>query len=174
MIEDARSAHPEVSVRRLCELHGVSRSWFYEQQHREAVDPDQALVQDIEAVVEEFTGYGYRRVTCELARRGRPANHKRVLPNGSGEARPSTGHAGTPLAVPPAAPLPGDNGLDAPGSALPESAARGHPRTTGSSVAGGGRPTCECGEDLCTWPACWTALRGRWWGGQCPDSWTRS
>lgn len=30
MIEDARSAHPEVSVRRLCELHGVSRSWFYQ------------------------------------------------------------------------------------------------------------------------------------------------
>ena len=79
MIEDARSAHPEVSVRRLCELHGVSRSWFYEQQGREQVDADQALVGDIEAVVEEFSGYGYRRVTRELARRGRPANHKRVL-----------------------------------------------------------------------------------------------
>ncbi|WP_083807165.1 IS3 family transposase [Deinococcus geothermalis] len=35
--------------------------------------------QDIEAVVEEFSGYGYRRVTRELARRGRPVNHKRVL-----------------------------------------------------------------------------------------------
>lgn len=79
MIEDARNAHPEVSVRRLCELHGVSRSWFYQHQHREEVDPDQALVGDIEAVVEEFVGYGYRRVTRELARRGRPANHKRVL-----------------------------------------------------------------------------------------------
>lgn len=79
MIEDARHAHPEVSVRRLCELHGVSRSWFYKQQRREEVDPDQALVGDIEAVVEEFVGYGYRRVTRELARRGRPANHKRVL-----------------------------------------------------------------------------------------------
>ena len=79
MIEDARVAHPEVSVRRLCELHGVSRSWFYEQQRREEVDPDEALVGDIEAVVEEFVGYGYRRVTRELARRGRPANHKRVL-----------------------------------------------------------------------------------------------
>ena len=79
MIEDARLAHPEVSVRRLCELHGVSRSWFYQQQHRQEVNPDQALSQDIEAVVEEFVGYGYRRVTRELARRGRPANHKRVL-----------------------------------------------------------------------------------------------
>lgn len=79
MIADARSAHPEVSVRRLCELHGVSRSWFYEQQHREEVDPDRTLIGDIEAVVEEFSGSGYRRVTRELARRGRSANHKRVL-----------------------------------------------------------------------------------------------
>ncbi|SEJ85129.1 Transposase InsO and inactivated derivatives [Deinococcus reticulitermitis] len=79
MIEDARFAHPEVSVRRLCELHGVSRSWFYQRQHQEEVDPDEALVGDIEAVVVEFIGYGYRRVTRELARRGHPANHKRVL-----------------------------------------------------------------------------------------------
>lgn len=43
------------------------------------MDADQALSQDIEAVVEEFVGYGYRRVTRELDRRGRPANHKRVL-----------------------------------------------------------------------------------------------
>ena len=59
MIKDARVAHPEVSVRRLCDLHDVSRSWFYEQQGREEVDPDQALVGDIEAVVQEFVGYGY-------------------------------------------------------------------------------------------------------------------
>ncbi|WP_394649053.1 IS3 family transposase, partial [uncultured Deinococcus sp.] len=79
MIEDARVAHPEVSVRRLCELHDVSRAWFYDQQGREDVDPDQALVGDIEAVVQEFVGYGYRRVTRALAGRPRPANHKRVL-----------------------------------------------------------------------------------------------
>lgn len=63
MIEDARLAHPEVSVRRLCELHGVNRSWFYEQQGREEVDTDSALSQDIEAVVVEFHGYGYRLST---------------------------------------------------------------------------------------------------------------
>lgn len=79
MIEDARSAHPEVSVRRLCALHGVSRSWFYNRPAQEKMDADQALCQDIETVVEEFAGYGYRRVTRELARRGRPVNHKRVL-----------------------------------------------------------------------------------------------
>ena len=79
MIEAVSVAHPAVSVRRLCELHGVSRSWFYEQQGQAEVDPDQALVEDIEAVVEEFNGYGYRRVTHERARRGRRVNHKRVL-----------------------------------------------------------------------------------------------
>lgn len=79
MITDARNAHPTVSVRRLCELHQVSRSWFVHQLGREAVDPDRQLAEDIEAVVLKWTGYGYRRVTHELARRGRPANHKRVL-----------------------------------------------------------------------------------------------
>lgn len=79
MIQDARCAHPEVAVRRLCELHGVSRSWFYAQQDGAKKDADQALSEEIEAVVIEFQGYGYRRVTRELARRGRPVNHKRVL-----------------------------------------------------------------------------------------------
>lgn len=79
MITDARHAHPTVSVRRLCQLHDVSRSWYVHQLGREAVDPDRQLAEDIEAVVLKWTGYGYRRVTHELARRGRPANHKRVL-----------------------------------------------------------------------------------------------
>ncbi|MFK7604357.1 IS3 family transposase [Deinococcus sp. SM5_A1] len=79
MITDARHAHPTMSVRRLCELHDVSRSWYVHQLGREAVDQDQQLAEDIEAVVLKWTGYGYRRVTHELARRGRPANHKRVL-----------------------------------------------------------------------------------------------
>ncbi len=79
MITDARHAHPTMSVRRLCEMHDVSRSWYVHQLGREAVDQDQQLAEDIEAVVLKWTGYGYRRVTHELARRGRPANHKRVL-----------------------------------------------------------------------------------------------
>lgn len=79
MIQDARSAHPEVSVRRLCQLHDVSRSWYLEQQGREVADPDQPLAEEIEAVVLKWSGYGYRRVTRELARRGHRANHKRVL-----------------------------------------------------------------------------------------------
>ena len=79
MITDARVAHPTVSVRRLCELHDVSRSWYIHQLGREQVDRDQPLAEDLEAVVLKWSGYGYRRVSKELARRGRPANHKRVL-----------------------------------------------------------------------------------------------
>lgn len=80
MIGEARTAHPEVSVRRLCGLHGVSRSWYVDQQRQSQHDKrDEALAQAIEAVVLTWRGYGYRRVRHELARRGRPANHKRVL-----------------------------------------------------------------------------------------------
>ena len=79
MIPDARVAHPLVSVRRLCELYDVSRSWSVYPLGREAVDQDQQLPEDITAVVLKERGYGYRRVTHELTRRGRPANHKRLL-----------------------------------------------------------------------------------------------
>ncbi|GHG40890.1 MULTISPECIES: IS3 family transposase [Deinococcus] len=79
MITDARHAHPTVSVRRLCELHDVSRSWYAHQQGRDAEDDDQLLAEDIEAIVLKWSGYGYRRVTHELSRGGRPANYKRFL-----------------------------------------------------------------------------------------------
>ncbi|GGK36791.1 transposase [Deinococcus malanensis] len=79
MIQDARGAHPEVSVRCLCRLHDVSRSWYLQRQGTQVTDRDQPLAEEIEAVVLKWSGYGYRRVTCELARRGLWANHKRVL-----------------------------------------------------------------------------------------------
>ncbi len=80
MIEQARTAHPEVSLRRLCRLHRVSRSWYVHQRCQPQPERrDEGLAQDIEAIVLKFSGYGYRRVTHELARRGRPANHQRVM-----------------------------------------------------------------------------------------------
>jgi len=79
MITDARSAHPTVSVRRWCERHAVSRSWYLGQQTRTPINPDLDLTKEIEPSVLKWTGYGYRRVTHELARQGRPTNHKRVL-----------------------------------------------------------------------------------------------
>ena len=78
MITLAHQEHPELSLARLCELLEVSRSWYYERDDQ--ADPeDIALRDEIERIILEFAGYGYRRVTRELARRGWRVNHKRVL-----------------------------------------------------------------------------------------------
>ncbi len=80
MIEEARAEHPEVSLKDLCELMGVSRSWYYErptQEHR--AQRDIQLRDAIERIILEFPGYGYRRVTAALRREGWSVNHKRVL-----------------------------------------------------------------------------------------------
>jgi putative transposase len=78
MITLVHQEHPGLSILSLCELLDVSRSWYYE--HSDQADPeDIALRDEIEHLILEFSGYGYRRVTCELARRGWRVNHKRVL-----------------------------------------------------------------------------------------------
>ena len=77
MIAQLVTVEPAVSVRALCQLTGISRSWFYA---RPAHDThDLALRDAIEAIVLDFPGYGYRRVTHALARDGWSINHKRVL-----------------------------------------------------------------------------------------------
>ncbi len=62
-----------------CQLAQVSRAGFYrhytEHEPREA---DVAVRDLIQRIVLESRGYGYRRVTAELGRRGVVVNHKRV------------------------------------------------------------------------------------------------
>lgn len=54
----------------------LPRSTYY---HKPKVQTDdQDLINGIETIIEEFSGYGYRRVTRELHRRGNPVNHKKV------------------------------------------------------------------------------------------------
>jgi len=79
MITLAHQEYPELSLVRLCELHGVSRSWYYEQLHQDQDEEDIALRDQIERIILEFPGYGYRRVTRALSRQGWTVNHKRVL-----------------------------------------------------------------------------------------------
>jgi putative transposase len=80
VIEQVREEYPEISIEKLCELMGVSRSWYYERStagkkaHRDA-----DLRDAIELIVLEFPGYGYRRVTAALRSKGWSVNHKRVL-----------------------------------------------------------------------------------------------
>ena len=55
-------------------------SYYYKPVNRsEEQKSDQELVKEIESVVLEFSGYGYRRVTKHLQRLGIIVNHKRVL-----------------------------------------------------------------------------------------------
>ena len=80
MIARARHDHPQLSVRRLCALLGVGRSWYYARPGTPTqAERDVALREAIERIVLEFPGYGYRRVTMALAREGWAVNHKRVL-----------------------------------------------------------------------------------------------
>ena len=80
MIRAAHQAHPELSIRRLCDLFGVGRTWYDTQPSpAETTGWDVALRASIEDIVLVFPGYGYRRVTKQLQRDGWTVNHKRML-----------------------------------------------------------------------------------------------
>ncbi len=80
MIGQVREEHPEMSIERLCELMGVSRSWYYGRSSEAGkTNKDVELRDAIERIVLEFPGYGYRRVTATLGREGWSVNHKQVL-----------------------------------------------------------------------------------------------
>jgi transposase InsO family protein len=80
MIAEAKEDRSSISERELCRVLGVSRSWY-----REHPSPQEKAAQGVELrdamerIVLEFPGYGYRRVTKELHRRGWTLNHKKVL-----------------------------------------------------------------------------------------------
>jgi len=74
------TAFPHLSVRQLCALFGVSRSWWYARPTTLVPSREEVALRDaIERLVLDFPGYGYRRVTHALQREGWPVNHKRVL-----------------------------------------------------------------------------------------------
>ena len=80
MIEQAHQQHPDLTVERLCDLFSVSRSWYYERGGQPESDAEEIALRDqIERIILEFSGYGYRRVTHALKRQGWQVNHKRVL-----------------------------------------------------------------------------------------------
>ncbi len=55
MIKEARAEHPGVSIKELCELFSVSRSWYYERPpSQEKVHKDLKLRDAVERIVLEF------------------------------------------------------------------------------------------------------------------------
>jgi transposase InsO family protein len=80
MITTLHAVHPTVSIRHLCDLFGVGRTWYYTHPSPdETARRDVALRAAIEDLVLAYPGYGYRRVTKQLQRDGWTVNHKRVL-----------------------------------------------------------------------------------------------
>lgn len=80
MISAVQQDYPTLSVRQLCALFGVSRSWLLARGDAPTqAQRDTALRDAIEAIVLECAGYGYRRVTAQLHRDGWKVNHKHVL-----------------------------------------------------------------------------------------------
>lgn len=80
MITEYRQQHPDTSVRQMCQMLGISRSWMYEKPEVSApTQKDTALRDAIEKLCLEFPGYGYRRVAAQLRRDGWTINHKSVL-----------------------------------------------------------------------------------------------
>lgn len=70
-----------LSLRQRCRIASVSASAYYAWESTEVRDEsgqELALVGQIQAIVQEFVGYGYRRVTKELHKRGVVVNKKRV------------------------------------------------------------------------------------------------
>jgi transposase InsO family protein len=72
---------------RVCRLLSVNRASFYREEAglaptvgaRLAAARHRQLIDAIDAIVLEFAGYGYRRVTAQLRRDGWSVNHKLVL-----------------------------------------------------------------------------------------------
>lgn len=75
-----RQEKPPLSIRQLCRILVVNRRWYYAcRKPSKRQEADSRLRDAIEQIVQEFSGYGYRRVTHALVRAGWSVNHKRVL-----------------------------------------------------------------------------------------------
>jgi putative transposase len=69
--------HPELSVRRQCELLGLNRSTFYSEPNG-ATPEDLRLMRLIDEVDTDCPFYGSRKITEALTRPGEEVNRKRV------------------------------------------------------------------------------------------------
>lgn len=68
-----------LSLERRCRIAGVSPSAYYAWEGELSVASDEpALMDRIRAILTGYPGYGYRRVTKELQRRGQIVNKKRI------------------------------------------------------------------------------------------------
>jgi putative transposase len=69
--------HPELSIRRQCELVGLNRATFYWEPAGETPE-NLALMRLIDEQFTRTPFYGYRRMTVALRKQGQMVNHKRI------------------------------------------------------------------------------------------------
>ena len=77
-LQDLVDGAPELSIRRQCELLGISRSGFYYEPCPES-EENLALMRRLDELHLERPVYGSRRLTVLLQREGIPVNRKRVV-----------------------------------------------------------------------------------------------
>lgn len=78
MIAPIQAQVPGASVRQICAVLGISRSWYYAQQATSPSTADAEVAAWMAPIRQRFPGYGYRRITQALRRDGVVINHKRV------------------------------------------------------------------------------------------------
>ena len=81
IIQENLSDGLHLSIAQSCQALDVSRCGYYKWTCRQvpfSANDNIALRNEIQDMVLEFPGYGYRRVTAELRNRGHEVNHKRV------------------------------------------------------------------------------------------------
>ena len=74
MVDHAREEHG-LSIRSACSAIRISRSVYY---YEPDVSKDDALIVEVQAVVERYPAYGFSKVFTKVRRAGHPWNHKRV------------------------------------------------------------------------------------------------
>jgi putative transposase len=83
VIRQAHRRAGALSLRHMCAVLQVNRSWYYQaQQPTRAPAPasdESAICQALQELAKEFPRYGYRCMTAALRRMGYHVNHKRVL-----------------------------------------------------------------------------------------------
>ncbi len=73
-----------MSIQHATSLMNVSRCGYYKWLHQSDSNPNQTKIDmqikdELQKIAIDYPGYGYRRMTVELGRRGHHLNHKRVL-----------------------------------------------------------------------------------------------
>lgn len=80
MLHEIVKEEQTVRPTKTCQILGLNASSYrYQTKHATPRITDKKLLQEIQDITQEFSGYGYRRVTKTLPQKGIKVNHKKVF-----------------------------------------------------------------------------------------------